>query len=57
MNVAELDSELSELVGQPFRRREFALKLVEIYNAPKATLTKLRKGGHGKTEQRRAWRC
>ncbi len=44
MNIAEIEIQLNDLVEQPFDRNEFALRLVEIYNAPKATLTKLRKG-------------
>jgi len=42
MNIAEIEIQLAELVEQPFDKREFALRLLEIYNAPKATLTKLR---------------
>ena len=44
MNIAEIELQLSELVQEPFAPGEFALRLIEIYNAPKATLTKLRKG-------------
>ncbi len=51
MNIAEIELQLSELVKQPFDRREFALRLLEIYNAPKATLTKLRKGTQNNAEQ------
>jgi hypothetical protein len=51
VNIAEIELQLSELVKQPFDRREFALRLLEIYNAPKATLTKLRKGTQNKGEQ------
>jgi hypothetical protein len=51
MNIAEIESQLSELVEQPFDAGEFALRLLEIYNAPKATLTKLRKGTQNKGEQ------
>jgi hypothetical protein len=51
MNIAELEIELAELVKQPFDQTEFALRLLEIYNAPKATLTKLRTGTQNKGEQ------
>lgn len=44
MNIAEIELQLSELVKQPFDTEEFPLRLLEISNAPKATLTKLRKG-------------
>jgi hypothetical protein len=33
---------LADLVNERFDPREFAFRLLEIYNAPKATLTKLR---------------
>jgi hypothetical protein len=51
MNIAEIEIQLAELVKQPFDQREFALRLLEIYNAPKATLTKLRTGTQNKGEQ------
>jgi hypothetical protein len=51
MNIAEIEIQLSELVKQPFDPDEFALRLLEIYNAPKAALTKLRKGTQNKGEQ------
>ena len=41
MNIAEIEAQLADLVKQPFDQREFSLRLLEIYNAPKATLTKL----------------
>lgn len=44
MNIAEIEAQLAELVRAPFAPTEFTLKLLEIYNAPKATLTKLRNG-------------
>ena len=52
MNIAEIELQLSELVNQPFDQREFPFRLLEIYNAPKATLTKLRKGNQNKGEKR-----
>ena len=51
MNIAEIELQLSELVQEPFAPGEFALRLIEIYNAPKATLAKLRKGTQNKGEQ------
>ena len=50
MNIAEIEMQLAELVKEPFAPREFALRLLEIYNAPKATLTKLRSGTQNKGE-------
>ena len=44
MNVAEIELELKELVGQPFDSKQFPFRLLEIYDAPKATITKLRQG-------------
>jgi hypothetical protein len=51
MNIAEIELQLAELVKEPFDQREFALRLLEIYNAPKATVTKLRTGTQNKGEQ------
>src|SRR4051794_30489618 len=51
MNIAEIEIQLSDLVKHPFNPDEFALRLLEIYNAPKATVTKLRKGIQNKGEQ------
>lgn len=51
MNIAEIETELADLVREPFDPSEFAIRLLEIYNAPKATLTKLRAGTQNKGEQ------
>lgn len=51
MNIAEIEMQLSELVTQPFDQGEFAFQFLEIYNAPKATLTKLRSGTQNKGEK------
>ena len=51
MNIAEIEMQLAELIKEPFDRAEFALRVLEIYNAPKATLTKLRSGTQNKGEQ------
>lgn len=50
MNIAEIESQLADLVKQPFDRSEFAFQFLEIYKAPKATLTKLRSGAQRKGE-------
>jgi hypothetical protein len=44
MNIAEIELELKELVEQPFDAGNFIFRLLEIYGAPKATVTKLRQG-------------
>lgn len=51
MNIAEIEAKLAELVKEPFDPNEFGFRLLEIYNAPKATLTKLRNGTHNKGER------
>ena len=42
MNIAEIESSLRELVEEPFDMKEFAYRFLEIYDAPKATIAKLR---------------
>lgn len=42
MNIAEIESELRELVDKPFDPAEFVFDFLRIYDAPKATITKLR---------------
>jgi hypothetical protein len=44
MNIAEIELELKELVDQPFDAGNFVFRLLEIYDAPNATVTKLRQG-------------
>ena len=51
MNISEIEIQLAELVKQPFDQTEFAFRLLEIHNAPKATLTKLRTGTRNKDGQ------
>ena len=41
---------LADLVKEPFDQSEFAFKFMEIFNAPKATITKLRKGTQNKAD-------
>ncbi len=48
MNIAEIEMQLSDLVGVPFDAEEFALDFIEIFNPPKSTLTKLRNEADGK---------
>lgn len=44
MNITEIESDLQELVDKPFDPRTFVFRLLEIYKAPKATVTKLKQG-------------
>ncbi len=44
MNIAEIESELKDLVEAPFDPDSFIFRFLEIYDAPKATITKLRQG-------------
>jgi hypothetical protein len=51
MNVAEIEVQLADLVRERFDTSEFAFRVLEIYNAPKATVTKLRNGTQKKGDQ------
>jgi hypothetical protein len=42
MNIAQIEESLRELVETPFDKAVFIYRLLEIYGAPKATVTKLR---------------
>ena len=42
MNIAQIEESLRELVEKPFDNATFIYRLLEIYGAPKATVTKLR---------------
>jgi len=44
MNIAEIESSLKDLVEAPFSAETFIFRFLEIYDAPKATVTKLRQG-------------
>lgn len=44
MNIAEIESSLKDLVEAPFDADTFIFRFLEIYDAPKATVTKLRQG-------------
>ena len=50
MNIAEIGINLSDLVNECFDHDEFVYKFIEIFNAPKSTLDKLRKGTQNKAE-------
>jgi hypothetical protein len=58
MNITEIELQLKELVGQPFDPATFVFRLLEIYDAPKATVTKLRQGSanHAKTAGDVLWK-
>lgn len=42
MNIAQIEESLRELVGKPFDASSFIFEVLAIYDAPKATITKLR---------------
>lgn len=44
MNIAEIESQLKTLAEAPFDPATFPFSLLEIFDAPKATITKLRQG-------------
>jgi hypothetical protein len=44
MNIADIESQLRDLVDQPFDPAEFPFAFLTIYDAAKATVTKLRQG-------------
>jgi len=44
MNIAEIESSLKDLVETPFEAESFIFRFLEIYDAPKSTVTKLRQG-------------
>lgn len=50
MNVAELEMGLKDLVTQPYDQREFIYRLMELYNAPAASIKKLKSGGANKAD-------
>lgn len=58
MNIAEIESSLKELVETPFDADTFIFRLLEIYDAPKATITKLRQGttNHAKEPGELLWK-
>jgi len=42
MNSTEIEMRLAELIAVPFDRDKFIFKFMEVFNAPKASITKLR---------------
>jgi hypothetical protein len=44
MNIAEIEFQLKELVEQPFNAETFVFRFLEIYDAAKATVAKLKQG-------------
>jgi hypothetical protein len=51
MNISEIEMQLSDLVSEPLDKSEFVFKFMEIFNAPKAAITKLRKGTQNKADK------
>jgi hypothetical protein len=51
MNISEIEMQLSDLVSEPLDKSEFVFKFMEIFNAPKATISKLRKGTQNKADK------
>ena len=58
MNIAEIESSLKDLVETPFDPDTFIFRFLEIYDAPKATVTKLRQGttNHAKEPGELLWK-
>lgn len=50
MNVAELEMGLKDLVTQPYDQSVFVYSLMELYNAPPASIKKLKSGGANKAD-------
>jgi hypothetical protein len=53
MNIAEIESELQDLVDKPFDPAAFVFRFLEIYDAPKATVTKLKQGSGNHADEPR----
>lgn len=45
MNIAEIECSLKELVNKPFEPSEFPFEFLAVFDAPRATITKLRQAG------------
>jgi len=58
MNIAEIESSLKDLVETPFEAGTFIFRFLEIYDALKATVTKLRQGttNHAKEPGELLWK-
>ena len=50
MNIAELEMGLKDLVGHPYSQSEFIYRLMELYNAPAASIKKLKSGTLNKAD-------
>lgn len=50
MNIALLEMGLKDLVTQPYDPSEFIFRLIELYNAPPASIKKLKSGGANKAD-------
>jgi hypothetical protein len=50
MNIADLEMRLSDLAREPFEPSEFGFRFLEIFDAPKSTIDKLRKGTQNKAD-------
>lgn len=50
MNIAELEINLRDLVNKEIDPNNFIFKFIEIFNAPKSTLDKLRKGTQNRAD-------
>jgi hypothetical protein len=46
VNIAEIELQLKDLVEQKFNAGSFIFRFLEIYDAPKATVTKLKQGSN-----------
>jgi hypothetical protein len=44
MNITQIETDLQALTDEPFDSTAFVYRFLELYNAPKATLTKLKQG-------------
>ncbi|MBU1691600.1 MAG: class I SAM-dependent DNA methyltransferase [Gammaproteobacteria bacterium] len=51
MNIAEIESSLKNLGETPFDADTFIYRFLDIYDAPKATVTKLRQGTTNQTKE------
>lgn len=51
MNIAEIEFALKDLVETPFNSKSFIFQFLEIYDAPKATITKLKQGSTNQSKE------
>jgi hypothetical protein len=50
MNIADIESQLRDLVDKPFEAGEFPFAFLAAYNAAKSTVTKLRQGASNQSK-------